>query len=102
MLDVFAYFGSFHGLETLTEDGLRSAMNEKADCPILYWYNGYGPKDTVTQTQSNFCEQVENTMTDILVDGENYAAVVEPEAEHTYDIALLDLYNFSQVVFTRE
>ncbi len=99
MLDVFGYFGSFHGWETLTVDPLRAALEAQPDCPILYWYNGYGPKDYVTQTHQSACEEILAQMSDLLKEGENFAAVEKPEAEHYYDTALLDLYNFTHVVF---
>lgn len=102
MLDVFGWFGSFHGWETLTTQTLRSALEAKPDCPVLYWYNGYGPKDFVTKTQQTACGEVLEEMGDVFREKENFAAVEKPEAEHHYDTALLDLYNFSHVLFQQQ
>lgn len=101
MLDVFGYFGSFHGLESVTAESLRKAVESNPDCPILYWYHGFGPKDAVTETQALFCKEAKEKLCDILKEGENFSAVEEPEAEHYYDVGLLDLYNFSRLVFQK-
>lgn len=102
MVDVFGWFGSFHGWETLTTDTLRSTLESNPDCPILYWYNGFGPKDDVTLTHAAQCQAVLEEMADVFQEGINFVTVEKPEAQHYYDTALMDLYNFTRVVFKTE
>lgn len=99
MLDVFSYFGSFHGSPEMTADDIRAAIAVNPDCPINYWYNGYAVKDVMVENQRALCEDILSSMTDIFTDGVNFAAVEKPEGLHSYDSAILDLYNFSHVVF---
>ena len=102
MLDVFGWFGSFHGWETLTTQTLRAALEARPDCPILYWYNGHGPKDFMTTEQRTVCQEIMEEFNDTFQENINFAAVDKPEAEHYYDTALLDLYNFSRVLFRQQ
>lgn len=99
MLDVFSYFGSFHGSAEMTAGEVRTIIEASSDCPIHYWYNGFAVKDIMVKDQRALCEEILTSMTDVFADGVNFAAVEKPEGLHSYDSAILDLYNFSHVVF---
>lgn len=100
MLDAFGYYGSFHGWDTMTIESLQDIIAQNPDCPILFWYNGYGAEDPVTTVQRKQCDMLQAELSGIFQDGVNFAAVDKPRAGHYYDAALLDLYNFAHVVFT--
>lgn len=102
MLDAFSYYGNFHGWETLTTQTLRETLENKPDCPILYWYNGHGPKDHMTTEQRTVCQEILAEFGNTFQENVNFASVDKPEAEHLYDSALLDLYNFSHVLFRQQ
>lgn len=99
MLDVFSYFGSFHGSPAMTADDVRSIMTARSDCAINYWYNGMAVKDIMVKDQRALCEDIKANMSDVFTDGVNFAVVDKPEGLHSYDSAILDLYNFFHVVF---
>lgn len=99
MIDVFSYVGSFHAAEALTTEKLRNVIDANPDCPIKYWYNGFGANDNAAKTQIELTGKVKTELTSYFKEGVNFAAVDKPYSEHTYDSAITDLYNALKVFF---
>ena len=97
--DIIAWFGNFSGMWQEFAP-FKTALTETfKDYPIRFWYNGNGKVDFAKDNHDAFLEQVKAEMSDVFVDGENYAYVILKDGAHMYKSWVVDLYNSLLVFF---
>ena len=99
-LDEIAWFGNYSGI-WLDFEKLETAMRS-TDYPIRFWYNGTGTNDVVGSAAENqilFHNQVMENLSDLFVDGQNYALIVLDGGAHDFPSWVVDLYNSLLVFF---
>ena len=99
-LDIFANFGNFSGI-WLDFEKLEEVLLS-TDYSVKFWYNGTGTNDSVGSAainQLDFHNEVQEKLTDMIHDGENYCMIVKDGGAHDFPSWTIDLYNSLLVFF---
>lgn len=114
-VDCFGYIGNFSGFAgpgnqervAYVQELVDVKNTQFADCPVLYWYNGTGTKDTAMEDHlegyalfleqgASYLQEGEN-----IAEGDNCIMVNKPDKGHAYTGWIVDLYNVLQIFFTK-
>lgn len=98
-LDIISYFGAFSACPTTyTASKIATSLSEYADFNINYFYNICGTEDSIALASSLGATNSLTSLTDKLVDGENYMKQ-EVSGGHDFNVWYLGFYNNAQLVF---
>ena len=99
--DIMAYVGSWSGALTPV-DRLKEAVTETfGEYRLKYWYNGEGVEDIAYNDHVGFHNEVMAELSDVFVDGENYAFVMLENGNHAWTSWITELYNVLLVFFKK-
>lgn len=96
-LDEISWFGNYSGI-WLDFEKLDEKLHH-TDYTVHYWYNGTGDGDFAAENHLNFHNEVMEKLSDLFIDGENYAMIVKAGGAHDYPSWVTDLYNSLLVFF---
>lgn len=98
-LDIISYFGAFSACPTTyTASKIASSLATFPDYDINYFYNICGKQDSIAIASSTAATKSLTTLTDKLVDGENYMWQ-EVNGGHDFNVWYLGFYNNAQLIF---
>ena len=98
-LDLLSNFGAFsQAPTTYTSSQIATKLSEYPDYDIHYFYSICGKQDGIAYNSSINSVGSLTSLTDKLVDGENFMWQ-EVDGGHDFNIWFLGFYNFAQLVF---